>query len=102
MLQIVVVHIPFFKLLLQVRYAPKLVLIVELLLVLAVTSLDGAVLRGFSRVNELVDDVVFMAELIKGVNTFRHSIKSLVCARISVGENEPIVSFDCPNFVFET
>ena len=91
MFEIVVVSIPRLHLPLQVTHGSEDIHLVEFFLILAMAPLHRAVLCGLPWIDEVMDNVSFVAEMIKGMNAFRHSIQSFVCARVAVGEDGSVV-----------
>jgi len=77
------------------------VLFIELLLIFTVTSFNSTILSGFTRINEIVYDVVCSTELIKSVHLSWRKIFSFVAAVVSIGKCGVVICFDGVNGVFK-
>lgn len=95
MLQVIVVRIPCFQLLLQVAVGAEAIPLIEFLLILSVASLYSSVLRRLAGVNQVMNDLSFCAESIKGMNGFDRPIAALIRPDTIIGEDRPVVGFDC-------
>src|SRR3989338_7359985 len=91
--QIIVISIPYSYLPFQVSNAHKNISIIETFLVASMTSLHYAVLRRFSRINEVMDDIILGATPIKCMELSRRKIFSFICACISIGKYKAIICF---------
>jgi len=97
MLYIVVVSIPYFELSFQIIEIFESVLFIELLLIFTVTSLNITILGRFTRINEIVNDVVCSTELIKSVHLLWRKIFSFVAAVVSIGKCGVVICLDGGN-----
>ena len=79
----------------------EFVFVVEFLLVFPVTSFHCSILSRFPRVNQLVNDIVLLAEDVQRMNCFNGHIPSFSHTGVVVGENRSIVRFNRLYFVFK-
>src|SRR3989344_5020819 len=68
-------------------------LVIKFLLILPMAPLDHAVLSRLPGIDEKVHDTMLVAERVKRMHSFGHSIKSFVCARIPIRKDESVISF---------
>lgn len=64
---------------------------VELLLIFSVRTFHLAILRWFTRVDEIVDDALLLTEEIERMDGFDGQITPFVCSEVVVGEDASIV-----------
>ena len=86
--QVVVFIIPYPYFPFQVGDVPKNILIVELFLVCAMRPLHRAVLSRFSRINEVVINIISGQEFIKSMKLSRREVVSFIRSGIAISENK--------------
>ena len=97
MLQVIVVRIPCFQLLLQVAVGAEAIPLIEFLLILSVASLYSSVLRRLAGINQVMNDLSFCTESIKGVNGLDRQVAALIRPDTIIGEGRSVICFDCPD-----
>jgi len=95
--KIIVFIIPYSDFSFQFFQIPEFVPFVKFLLVLAMASFNFSVLVGFPRINQVMEDVVFLAQKIKSMRPRIHRIGAFEIAGVSISEIAAIVRFDCPD-----
>lgn len=71
MFQVIVVHIPSLHLPFQIFEGGKDIPFVEFLLILSMRTLHLPILSRFSRINEIVNDALFLTGYIEGMDDSR-------------------------------
>ena len=79
---------------LEIRHSAESYVVPEFLTIGTMRSFNLAVLRGLPRIDEKVNDLIPVAKCVKRMHSLGHSVQPLVCPRVAVGEDEPIISFD--------
>jgi len=100
--EVVVCIVPHSDLSPQVRERRERVSIIERLLIAAMAPFHRSVLRGLSRIDEVVDDSLCRTESIKGMDCLHRQIGALVRAEVVVCERGSVVRLHPGNGMGET